>query len=346
MSVTTTNYTRTNLREFAYTRDNFRKKYINVVFDHSPTLAMLASQMLGEFGGVKLRGVGHKVVSGGHAIAIPVVLGTHAGASRSSGPFGTHNVAPDDNTMIGTANWAFYNHGLAISEHDRRINRGDAARASFVESQTRHVMLALADLLGDDIYSTSAPATAITSLPSLLSADDTVQGLSGSTYPRYNSRGLSAIDTAAGSISFASGSFAAQGLADMRTGWNNASEGMIQPNVITTDYATHERYEGALTPQERFSGAVKVADGSFGALAFKSTPVIADRKATAGSMFFLRLGDEEGIQMTFLQGADFDFGPFKPSSNQTVDVSPLEATVQLTIGNRQFGSNRMDTITD
>jgi hypothetical protein len=340
-----TRNTQRELREWAFTRDNFRNRYIDHVFSHSPTLSIFASQTLGDFGGVALAGEGHRVEMGGHAIVQPVVLGEHAGADRVSGPYGIHNVSPDDNVRMAEATWKFYNHGLVIADHETRINSGDAARASFIEHQTRQVMLAMANLIGDDLFNLSTPTDALTSLDDLISANDSVQGLSGATYTQYNARGVSAIGTAPGSISFASGAFSSQGLADMRTGWNNASEGLVQPTVLITDYATHERYEGALQPQERFSGPVAVADGSFSALAFKSTPVLPDRKCNAGYMYFLRIG-EEGIQFVALQGADFDFGDFKPSSNQTVQVSPLEVTCNLVIGNRQYGSNKLTGITD
>jgi hypothetical protein len=145
-------------------------------------------------------------------------------------------------------------------------------------------------------------------------------------------------------VSFASGSFAAQGIADMRTAYNNASEGMIQPNCIITTYAVHEFYEGALQPQERFQGAVRVADASFGALAFRTTPVVASPKAPGGYMWFLRAG-ADGIQMVMLDGFDFNFAPFKDGSNQETHVSELQWKGQLVIKNRQYGNNKITGIT-
>lgn len=341
-------FSRTNFREYAYTIDSIRRREIDHVFSHSPALAMFASQTLGDFGGTQMRGTAHRTESGGHSIIFRVTLGEYAGAGRMAGPFGKHNVTPDDNTRFATANWTFYQHGLVVSEHDIGINRGDSAIASFLEEQTRQVMRALANLVADDLYATSTPSNGLTPLDELISADNTsIQGINPqSDDTNYASRGVSAVGTAPASVSFASGSFAAQGIADFRTAFNNASEGLIQPNVILTEYATHERYEGALQPQERFQGAVRVADGSFGALAFRTVPVIADRKCTSGSAYFLRLGDEEGIQFVALSGFDFDFGEWKMASEQNVMVRPLRLTCQLTIGNRQYGQNKLTGITD
>lgn len=347
MSVAAFTLSRSNWREFSATMDVIRPEKIQMAFSHSPTLAIFAGEALGEFGNMPMRGMGRNVQTGGHAILRRVVLGKHAGASRVSGPYGTHTLAPDHNTRPSEATWKFYNHAVVIANHERRINQGTAAVASFLDEQVEEVSLALADIVADDIFALTVAPNAINSIPALISADDSVMGLSGSTYDKWNSRGVSTVGTAPASISFASGSFAAQGLSDMRRAYNNASEGMIQPNVIVTEHDTHERYEATLQPQERFAGAVAVADGSFRALAFRGVPVLPDRKCTSGHMFFLRVGDRRnGLQMDFLSGAAFDFDEWKPSGNQSVMVRPMEATCQMSIGNRHFGSNKLTSITD
>ncbi len=338
---------RSNMREFAFTTDVVMRRNLDHVFSHSPTLAILTGRTLGDqFGGTIMSGTGHADQEGGHAILIRVRLGAHAGAKRGAGAFDTHNVAPDENTRLAEANWVFYTHGLSVSEHDLRINRGDAAIASFLEDQTVSTMLSLADIVATDIHATAIATNGLTPLDDLISANDQVQGLSGGDYDTYNSRGISARGTAAGSISFASGGFSAQGLSDMRTCYNNASEGLVQPNVIVTEYDTHERYEGVLQPQERFQGAVRVADGSFGSLAFRTVPVLADPKCVSGQMYMLRVGGMDGITLKTLNGANFSFGEWKPSSNQNSMVRPLEMTCQLMIGNRRYGNNKLTGITD
>lgn len=346
MAVAAQTFSRTNLREFAFTTDHVRAETIDTVFSHSPALMIFGQQSLGDFGGTPLRGSGHNVVPGGHSVQTHVSLGEHAGTSRAAGPFSTHNVSPDDNVRIGTSNWAFYNHGLAVSTHDLRINRGDVARANFLEFQTQQVMKAVANTLASDLLSTASPANAVTSLDSLISANDTVQSFAGGTYTTWNSRGLSARGTAAASISFTSGSFAAQGIADMRTCRNNASEGTVGPDVVITDYATLERYENALQPQERYAAPARVGDAAFQVLQFHGMPVLADPNCASGTLYMVSVGGMDGIDLVVLEGADFEFGDWKPSSNQNVMVRPLELTCQLRIKNRRFGSNKMSSITD
>lgn len=347
MAVTSQTYSISDFRAYADTQDAFTPGVVDAVYSHSPTLGIILGRDRGEFGGVQLRGRGSKDQEGGVSVLIHVNLGAHAGAKRGASAWDTHNVDPDDNTRRAQANWRFYTHGLAISNHDLRQNRGIPAMSSFLERQTRLVTLAKAQIMAEDIHSTASPTNAMTSLDSLIGANDTLQLLSGSTYDNWNSRGLSARGTAAASISFGSGSFAAQGLPDFRTAFHNASEGMQQPDVIITDYATHERYEGSLQPLERFQGAVNVADGSFQALAFKGKPVLADPDCASGAAYFISLDSDDGVYFKTLSGANFEWDPegFKRSSNQTVMVRVLETTGQLCIGNRRR-SNKLTGITD
>ena len=345
MSVAAQTFSRSNMREFAFTMDAILPQIQDHVFSHSPVLAILASRDLGDFGGTKMRGAGHRTIGGGHAVVVRARLGEHAGAKAGAGPFDTHNVSPDDNVRFAEYNWRFYTHGTSISEHDLRVNRDEYAISSFLSDQTESTVLSLANLLAQHIHATVSPANAVTSLDDLISANDTVGGLAGGTYDSWNTRGVSARGTAAAGISFASGSFAGQGLSDFRTAFNNASEGMIQPTVMLCEYDTHERYEGVLQPSERFQGAVPVADGSFRALAFRTAPVLADPQCAAGLTYFLRPGPD-GIELVFLSGADFDYGDWKPSSNQNVMVRPLEATCALVIHNRRYGCNKLTGITD
>lgn len=346
MAVAAQTITRTDLRRFAFTRDVVRANTIDAVYSYTPAGAIFLGEQLGDFGPTALTGAGKRTQVGGTAVMHRVRLGKHAGSKVMAGPNDTHSVAQDDNVRFAEQNWTHYSGALVVSKFDEGVNRGDAALASFIQDQTISVMRSLVDLIVQHLLGTANPANAITSIDDLISANDSVQTLSGATYAQWNSRGVSARGTAAASISFASGSFAAQGISDMRTCFNNASEGMIQPNVILTDYPTHERYEGALQPQERFQGAVRTADGSFQALAFRTVPVLADPNTAAGYLYMLRANPEDGVHSTILEGFDFMFDDFKPASEMETAVSELMWKGQIGIGNRQYGSNKITGVTD
>lgn len=346
MSLSSQTFSRTNLREWAFTIDKRAPGVVDHIYQHSPLLAILTGKGLGQqFGSTRGQGSGAMTVSGGESLTIRVRLGTHSGAKRATGGFDTHTVSPDDNVRVATANLAFYNHAIVVSQHDLDINKGDAAIASFLDDQTESVFLALADYIADDLHATSAAANGLTPVDDLISANDSVQSLSGATYTNYNSRGLSARGTAPGSVSFTSGSFAAQGLSDLRTLTNNASDGMIEPDVHITDYATHERYEGAIQPQERYARPFGTGDAGFMGLAFRTKPVLPDPKTSSGAWYALKIGGRDGLKFETLSGNDFDFDEWKPSSNQRAMVRPLAVTGQLVIGDRRR-SNKMTSITD
>ncbi len=344
MSVAAQTITRDDLRVFAFTRDHRMKGVTDHVFNHDPMTAILLGQDLGNFGGVNMRGAGKTTQVGGHSVQIPVRLGKHGGSKWMAGPWDSHSTTPDDNVRLAEANWIHASGALVITDYDKGVNRGPEAMENFVADQTESVMLSLVDQIGVALQTTSSASNAITSIDALISASGTVQGLATSSYPRYASRGLSARGTAPASVSFASGSFAAQGIADMRTAYNNASEGVIQPSIIVTGYTEHEYYEGALQPLERFQGAVNVADASFGALAFRGTPVVASPNTPGGRMWFMRVG-EDGLKVCVLDGFDFNFAPFKDGSNQETHVSELQWKGQFVIRNRQYGSNKITGIT-
>jgi hypothetical protein len=346
MSVATQTITESDLRTYAFTRNTVFDKNVDHVFTHSPIAAMLLDKTLGDFGGVKLRGAGHRSQTGGAAINVRVRLGKHTGSKFMAGPWDSHSVDPDDNTRLAEVNWIHASGALVLSDTDKAINASTEAMASFVGDQTESVMLSLVDSITAAIMATTTEANGVTPIPVAIHANDaSFQGLTPTDYTYYNARGLSDRGTAIASVSFTSGSFAAQGISNMRTLFNNASEGSVQPNVGITTYATHERYEGALQPMERFQGAVRVADGSFGALAFRTVPVLAEPNCASGHFYFLNVG-QRGIEVITLNPHDFRFAPFKPGANQETHVSELQWKGNLVLHNRQYGCNKMHTISD
>ena len=212
-----------------------------------------------------------------------------------------------------------------------------------VEEEMRDGANSLADLLGTHLYSNSSVASRVEDLQSLISANDSVHGLSGATYENWNSRGLSARGTAASAVSFAGGSFATQGLSDMRIAYNNASDGTnMVPDVILTTYDVEQFYEGKLQAQERFTPG-SLADAGFRFLAFKQAADIPDAKCPSGHQYFLNIGGGT-IYLAVLAGADFGSTPFQMPDTQRVRVSKVFVTCELVIVDRKR-NNKITGIT-
>lgn len=340
--------TQDDLRVYAFTREAVFANVVDSAFSHEPLVGMLLSKTLGEqFGGINMRGSGLMEQTGGTEIQANVRLGKHSGSKAMAGPWDTHSTAPDENVRRVIQNWKHYSGALVISETDRAVNAGEDAMGDFVADQTESVMLALVDQVAEDLWATDTVTNGFTSIPDLVSFNDSVQGITGAStgYANYNIRGLSARGTAVGSISVTSGSFAAQGISDMRTMFNNASEGIIGPNVALTDYTTHERYEGSLQPQERYAAPASNGDAGFMSLAFRRVPVIASPKCESNSIYALRIG-ADGLKFVVLMPFNFRFAPFKPGADNEAFVSELQLKGNTLLRRRNYGCNKMQSITD
>jgi hypothetical protein len=330
-------------RILAFTRDAISKRVKDQHFNHSPFLAALTGELLGEFGRGMMSGRAKRVQSGGESIVVRVNLGANTGAKRKTGPWDTNNTAPSDTVRFARANWRFAAVPVTLSDHDLRVNTGPEAISSLMENETTIGYRSLGEIVAGDAYENNGVSTAITDLDSIISAGDTVQGLSGATYNDWNSRGVTARGTAPASVTFASGSFAAQGLDDMRIAYNNASEGSMVPQAIYAGWLPYGYYEGSLQPQERFTNS-NIADAGFMQLAFKSAPVFPDSyipdSTTAGRMFFVNF---ECIEFVVLGGADFSMSEFVRVENQSARVAQIELTAQLTVKSRKY-LNKLTTI--
>lgn len=336
MSVAAQTESRAVDRILAFTRDAIEKKVRDQHYNHSPLLAALTGELLGDFGRGMMSGRAKRVQSGGESIVVRVNLGANTGAKRKTGPWDTNNTAPSDTVRYARANWRFVSCPVTLSDHDLRTNTGPEAISSLMEHEMTNGYRSAGEIVASDAYENNGLATAITDLDTIISANDTVQGLSGATYSDWNSRGVSPRGTVPGSVSFTSGSFAAQGLDDMRIAYNNASEGSMVPQAIYTGWLPYGYYEGSLQPQERFTNT-NIADAGFMQLAFKSAPVFPDSYCpdgtTAGRMYFVNF---DCFELVVLSGADFAMGEFVRVENQSARVAQVEVTGQMVVKGRKF----------
>ena len=343
MSVATQSETRSYGRLLEYTRDKLFSGIVQTAIDSQPALSIftgkLANSMFPERGP---SGKGKRVVTGA-SIEQKVRLGKNDTVGSLSGGYDTFDTSPQDNVRHARFNWKLYGGTVNISEHEISTNSGPEAVANMVEAEMRDAIDSLADLIGSHIYTNGGVSTRVTGLDQLISANDSVGGLSGATYTTWNSRGVSADGTAPASVLFTptTTSFAAAGLANMRTAWNQASEGQsVQPEVILTTLTNHERYEGSLEPQHRITN-MALADAGIRALEFKQAPVIPDRKATSGNFYFLNL---DKLFLTCLAGCDFQSDPFTTPENQRVRVSKVYFTGELVCVDRKR-NNKLTGVT-
>jgi hypothetical protein len=210
---------------------------------------------------------------------------------------------------------------------------GGLAFFDVVEEEMMDAANSLADFMAGHMYA-SGGGSAVNTLAALISANDSIGGLSGATYANWNSRGVSARGTAAGSITFTptDPSFASSGLSNWKTAFDNASEGgTMTPNAILTTYALKQAYEAKIQSQERYA-PMKREDARHLFLNFGTAPVIPDPKCPSGHTYFV---NTETLYAVFLAGADFNSTPFQQPDRQRVRVSKIFATCELVIRDRK-----------
>ena len=282
---------------------------------------------------------GAETVSG-ESIRVNVKLGKNESFSWLSGGYDPISMDTSDTARGSRANFKLGAGSVVISGSEMRKNSGAAAITSLLRHKQDDSVSAAVDAVAEALLATSSAANAVTSIDDLVSANDSVQSLSGATFANWNSRGVSAKGTAAASVSFASGSFASQGFSDMSTAWVNASEGSIQPNAILTTPVVYTYYEGSLTPGVRFEDT-RMGDIGFQSLTYKGVPIFHDPYCASGYMYFINTNH---MGLKHLPGALFDLSPMERGTNQDAFVAHVLFEGNLCTDGRKF-QNKLTGIT-
>lgn len=333
MSVTTLTESRTFGRALEYARDNVIPGIVQNAIDHLPGISLFAGR-LGDimFGTTNNQGRGKRVHTGGESLRARVRLGVNTSRGALASAYATFDTTPSDTVRHARGNWKLYGDTINLSQHELRMASGPEALGSILQEETSDGVSSLVDLVGQHLYDNTGVASRVTDMDTIVSANDSIFGLSGATYGPWNSRGVSARGTAAGSISFAGGSFATTGLSNWRIAWNNAWEGSVRPQAGLTTHDVYSFYEGSLQPQERFNSP-RMADGGFETLQFKTAPILPDPHCNAGFTYFINF---DFLKLEFLAGADFSVGRFVEPEAQDVIIAKVVATAELLCNGRKF----------
>jgi hypothetical protein len=242
---------------------------------------------------------------------------------------------------LARENWRFYDGAVTVSNHELRVNRGPEAISSVVSHYTQLEVTSVADVIMDDIWSVGAPTTEVVNVDLIASAGtSTLHGIATATFPAWSARGTDGRTVGVATRNFASGSFAVQGLQDLRTSFNSATEGNKMPHAGFTDWVTFGYLEGSIQPQERFSNT-EAASVGFQTLAFKGRPCFASDKCTAGYWYWLNF---DHLRMCMLAGADFATEEFHPSETQKASTAKIEVECNLICDCRKY-QNKLTGIT-
>lgn len=340
MSVPTLTESRVYNRDLETVRENVLPGIMDVAIDGQPVLWIFAGRGANDrWREQGPKGMGKQILPGGESIVKKVRLGTNDTSKTLTGSYDTFDLTPQDNVRHARFSWKQYGAGISIDEHLIDTMGGGLAFFDIVEAEMADAANSLANFLASDFYNNNGNPNKVNDLDSIISANDSLGGLSGATYTNWNSRGFSARGTGPGSITFTptTTSFAIAGLSNWRTAYDNASEGgTMTPNVTLTTYDLKQAYEAKIQAQERYSPMVR-EDARHLFLNFGTAPVIPDPKCPSGHTYFINTNT---LYAVFLAGADFNSTPFQQPERQRVRVSKLFATLELICTDRK-SNNRL-----
>ena len=259
-------------------------------------------------------------LDGGESIRVNHMYATN-GTVACIDPYGTVDLTPQEVFTSSQASWRWLVGGVSVSDHDRLVNTTPMQIQNLAKSKVENLQESMKDKIARMLFASSTATNEYTSLLELVDSAGTVQGISRSAYTWFQS------------TETASGSFATQGLNDLRTNYNSISKsGSMPPTLGVTTQTVHEYIENTYLAQGRFDllGGKSSADLGIDSLKFKGKDIIFDENMPSGVFLWLNL-DVLGYVMA--KAYNFKLNQFQRPVNQIVESSVMENAGNLVIKN-------------
>lgn len=259
---------------------------------------------------------------GGTSIIVPIRSSKNNTAASYDG-YDIISTTPQDNETAAQFKYKQYAASIAVSGREERVqNVGKHQALDIVRTKTKDAEDALRDKLNTDMFATSPGSKDVGSLVTSIDATSSIGDINSTSYSFWQG------------VSTASGSFAAQGLSDMRTLWNTLAVRMPKKptDLILTTTTIHSFYEGSLQPQQRYQPSDRTGNASFQDLMFKSAPIRYDSQATSGVMYFL---NSDCMELVIDPNTDFKLSEWVKPANQDARVAQYMVALELVIRNRR-----------
>lgn len=275
----------------AITQKKFIPKLYDNIFNSNPLLQ-------------RHRKRSYELIDGGTSILVPL---NYAAPSASGWYAGADTLNINDNDQVSAAeySWKQLYTNISILRSDELKNAGDEQILSIVKSKVKIAEKNMEDLLGTGIFSNATDAKSIVGLRQIVSASNTVGGISQST----NSWWQSQVDSTTTTLS----------LSAMQTQWNLATIGSWSPSVAICTRSIFNSYYALLQPQQRFQDSSS-AEGGFQSLMFNGLPVLPDSHCPSSTLFFL---NEDYLHLFAHKEEDMRFEPFAKPVNQNIKIAKI-----------------------
>lgn len=229
------------------------------------------------------------------------------------------DTTPQEGMTMAEFLWKQCAYSICISRLEERQNSGKSRMINLLEAKTFQAEQSIKDNIASAMLNSTQITKAIHPLSVLVDSAGTVGSISRTT------------NTWWASTETASGSFASQGISDMRTMYNTVAtaSGKEHPDLILTTQTIYEYYENSLMPQVRYQ-SLSMADAGFESLRFKGSDIVYDQYVPSGEMYFL---NSKYISFVVDKETDFITTPFVRPTNQDGKVAQILFMGNTTVNN-------------
>lgn len=261
-----------------------------------------------------------KMTNGGASILVPLLIDENSTAQWYS-QYDTLDTTPQNGMTTAQAKWKNLATSIAISGEEERQNSGQERLINLLEGKTQQAMLTMKRSLTSALFASSTLSKYVESMVTMVDATSTIQDINSTNNSWWQATATTG------------GSFAGQGLSDMRTNWTTIEK--LTPStmidmIVTTD-TVYNYYEGALTPQTRYTQGGNF-DGSPTGLKFKTANVFFDSQCNSGVMYMF---PSENLFFVINSNADMKKTEFVKPTNQDARVAQVIIMMQLVTNARR-----------
>ena len=314
MSTTAIDTARTNERLSAFQSEIGANEPIDNRFVEIPTLNALTAYK--------------KTQDGGRQIIYPIDSGANGTIAWFS-DYDQFDTSAQDTAL--TVVYPFVNLGATVViswEEMREIAGSDHRIFDLVKHKRDNVMKSLMDEMNAALYASTQNASKITTLRVAVDSTGAVGGLNASTDADWAAKET------------ASGSFASQGLKDMRSLYNDIANDGAKPDFLVTTQAVYQFYENEIDPDVRYS-TIQTGGRGFKTLEFKGVPIEFDADVASGELYMIT---KKNLFLILDTDGNFSHDDFQSPVNQKVSVSKYTVRGNV-VCNRRRSHGKLTGIT-
>ncbi len=273
------------------TEKAFVKKLADSIFDSNPLAKKLKESSL-------------ELMDGGTSIMQPLNYALNTAGGWYQGAETLSNV---DNDAITAAEYSWKQHyqSIIISRIDELKNSGDKAILNLVKEKVKIAEKTMVDNLGTGLFSDGTDAKSIVGLRDVVAIDQTVGGISQTTYSWWRGQ----VDSTTTTLT----------LSAMQSLFNLCSVDSEVPDYGVATRTLYNLYYALLQPQQRFTDS-KTASGGFQNILFNGMPLVADSHCPASHMFML---NTKHLHLYVHKDENMRFEPFAKPVDQNVKLAKI-----------------------